>query len=78
VDGDTGEVVVWPSPKTLAQYPNLSRGESRDLKPVDPVPGIKVYANLNLAKQAGESAEIGRRGSVSTGLNLNFLPPVSC
>ncbi|OQA51232.1 MAG: Phosphoenolpyruvate-protein phosphotransferase [Candidatus Omnitrophica bacterium ADurb.Bin292] len=57
VDGDTGEVVVWPSPKTLAQYPNLSRGESRDLKPVDPVPGIKVYANLNLAKQAGESAE---------------------
>ena len=78
VDGDTGEVVVWPSPKTLAQYPNLSRGESRDLKPVDPVPGIKVYANLNLAKQAGESAENRAEGIGLYRTEFEFLPPVSC
>lgn len=54
VNGDTGEVVIWPTPKTLMQYPDLAVSHRGELPAVDPIPGLKVFANLNLAKNVDE------------------------
>jgi phosphotransferase system enzyme I (PtsI) len=54
VNGDTGEVVIWPSKKTLEEYPDLQR-TPEEIHAVDPVAGFKVLANLSLAKKAGEA-----------------------
>ncbi len=56
VNGDTGEVVIWPSKKTLAEYPEIQR-VAEELHVVEPVAGFKVLANLSLAKKAPEAAE---------------------
>lgn len=50
VNGDTGEVVLWPSEKTLAQYPELKLPHHEEIKVVPSISGLKVMANLNLAK----------------------------
>ncbi len=56
VNGDTGEVVIWPSKKTLEEYPDLQR-TAEEVHAVDPVAGLKVFANLSLAKKAPEAVE---------------------
>ena len=57
VNGDTGEVVIWPSQKTLAQYPDIQRGIVEALSVVEPVNGLKVLANLSLAKKVQEAVD---------------------
>jgi len=57
INGDTGEVVIWPSRKTLAEYPDLSRAAAEEIAAVPPVPGLKVLANLNLAKKVAEALD---------------------
>jgi phosphotransferase system enzyme I (PtsI) len=54
VNGNTGEVILWPTEKTLAQYPELKLPPSEPLKAVDPISGLKVMANLSLAKTVKE------------------------
>lgn len=57
VDGDRGEVIVWPSEETVASYPAL-RGEGRhELEVVAPVPGFAVMANISRSSEA----ELARR-----------------
>lgn len=57
VNGDTGEVVVWPSKKTLEAYPDLQRPVMDDVAAVESVAGLKVYANLSLAKKVKEAVD---------------------
>ncbi len=55
VNGDTGEVVIWPSKKTLSQYPDLRLAAAEEIPAVAPVAGLKVFANLSLAKDVKEA-----------------------
>jgi len=57
VNGDTGEVILWPSEKTLAQYPKLKSPVAEPLKAVEPITSLRVMANLNLAKKIQEVLE---------------------
>lgn len=55
INGDTGEVVLWPTAETLARYPQLKRPPAEPVKAVAPVAGLKVMANLNLARTVSEA-----------------------
>jgi len=57
VNGDTGEVVIWPSEKTLEEYPDLQKGGAEEVPAVEPVAGLKVFANLSLAKKVKEAVD---------------------
>ncbi len=54
IDGNAGEVIVWPDEATLAKYPQLKAGPVEPVKAVDPVPSLKVMANLSLSKKVRE------------------------
>jgi len=62
VDGNKGEVIIWPSPKTLAQYPDLDRPKDPAVKAVDPIKGLRVYANLSVANAAKEALDQNAEG----------------
>jgi phosphotransferase system enzyme I (PtsI) len=55
INGDTGEVVIWPGKKTLEQYPDLRLAAAEEVAAVAPVAGFKVFANVNLAKDVKEA-----------------------
>jgi len=55
VNGDTGEVIVWPNPATVERARAQVRAVPRT--PVPPVEGLEVMANISLA----EEAEVARR-----------------
>ena len=55
LDGDAGEVVVWPSEETLASVQVRAAAEAGE--PAGPVEGLRVLANLSLA----EEVDIARR-----------------
>ncbi|MFP4501065.1 MAG: phosphoenolpyruvate--protein phosphotransferase [Candidatus Hydrogenedentota bacterium] len=48
INGDTGEVTLWPSTHTLRLHPALTLYEAPPHASV-PVPGIQVMANINMA-----------------------------
>lgn len=62
INGDTGEVILWPSEETLAQYPELKRSRAEEIKAVDPIAGFKVMANLSLAKQVQDVLDYEAEG----------------
>ncbi len=55
VDGESGEVVVWPSEQTLAGVEMRVPAEVEE--PSEPVEGLRVLANLSIA----EETDIARR-----------------
>ncbi|HOW58438.1 MAG TPA: phosphoenolpyruvate--protein phosphotransferase [Candidatus Omnitrophota bacterium] len=55
INGDTGEVILWPTEETLAQYPELKLPPPESLKAVEPIASLKVMANLSLAKTVKEA-----------------------
>ncbi len=57
VDGNSGEVIIWPTAKTLAQYPDLARPKAEAVKAVFPIKGLRVYANLSVAKRVQEAVD---------------------
>lgn len=57
VNGDTGEVILWPTAKTLSQYPALGVSVPELRKSVEPIVGLKVMANLSLAKNIKEAVD---------------------
>ena len=61
IDGDAGEVVVWPTGTTLARYPTLSAGLGRPV-PVEPVTGLEVMANISLASEVSEAVAMRAEG----------------
>ncbi|EKD26608.1 MAG: hypothetical protein ACD_79C01098G0003 [uncultured bacterium] len=50
IDGDKGEVIIWPSSETLELYPNLKTQREQDYSSIDPIKDFKVMANLSLSK----------------------------
>ena len=62
INGDTGEVVIWPSKKTLEEYPDLQREVVEEMPVVEPVAGLKVLANLSLAKKVKEAVDYKAEG----------------
>lgn len=63
IDGNRGVVIVWPSKETIAGYPGLSN-ERRPLgsRIEEPVEGLCVMANINLAKNAREATLVKAEG----------------
>jgi phosphotransferase system enzyme I (PtsI) len=57
INGDTGEVVIWPSQKTLEEYPDFQKAAVEEMPAIEPVAGLKVFANLSLAKKVKEAVE---------------------
>jgi phosphoenolpyruvate-protein kinase (PTS system EI component) len=46
INGDTGEVILNPSATTLARHQPVLAGGGKTMRSVDPVPGLKVMANI--------------------------------
>lgn len=57
VDGNIGDVILWPTSDTLSLYPELKLPPAEPVKAVDPIAGLKVMANLNQAKNIREVLE---------------------
>lgn len=62
INGDTGEVIVWPTQETLSKYPQLKRPVSEPVKTVEPIAGLKIMANLNLARMIREVIDAKAEG----------------
>jgi phosphotransferase system enzyme I (PtsI) len=54
VNGDTGEVVVWPGPETAARFHEATQARAA-AAPVAPVPGFAVAANISVAADARDA-----------------------
>jgi phosphotransferase system enzyme I (PtsI) len=62
LDGTSGEVVLWPTKRTLQVYPNASRGGQPQTQTVPPVPGLTVLANISLAEEAERLGAVEAEG----------------
>ncbi|MBM4148466.1 MAG: phosphoenolpyruvate--protein phosphotransferase [Lentisphaerae bacterium] len=62
VDGDSGEVVVWPSEETLARLTARASARLRVPAPEAPLADVKVMANINLAGDAALALEMKADG----------------
>ncbi len=62
INGDTGEVILWPTEETLARYPQLKLPPPEPVKAVEPIAGLKVMANLNLARTVREAIDSKAEG----------------
>jgi phosphotransferase system enzyme I (PtsI) len=49
LDGDSGEVIVWPSGETIGRVKTRRKVAFGTPEPVDPVPGLTVMANISYA-----------------------------
>jgi len=47
INGDTGEVIVWPSERTIGRFRSSVGAALRIPEPVAPVPGLTVMANIS-------------------------------
>lgn len=65
VNGDTGELVLWPSAGTLSMFPTSRRKNASRQQVIAPVEGLKVYANLS---QSSEVTEAVRQEAEGIGL----------
>lgn len=61
VNGDTGEVIIWPSPERAAQVCEQGTG-ARDTKPVDPVPALRVMANISIGGDVTHALQMKAEG----------------
>ncbi len=52
LDGTSGEVILWPTKRTLQVYPTASRGGPPPVQVVPPVEGLTVLANISLSEEA--------------------------
>lgn len=62
VDGNTGEVIVWPNEQTLDRYHNVRTAAARVVEPVAPVASLTVMANINLATDTDEAVTMMAEG----------------
>jgi len=62
VNGTTGEVIIWPTERTVAQHVPLLAGRERRHVAVDPVEGLEVMANINLAAEANDAVAVKAEG----------------
>jgi len=62
VDGDRGEIIVWPQEETLRRYPAIGRAAPAQAAAVDPVPGLKVLANISRVGDVREALNARAEG----------------
>ena len=62
INGDTGEVILWPTAKTLAQHKIGSGGAVRSTEVVAPVPGFRVMANISRSDDVAEAVRMQAEG----------------
>ena len=61
INGDTGDVYVWPSEETIQKFSKQKR-ISEEVASIDPIPEIKIMANLSLSKDLPEVIEFKAEG----------------
>ncbi|MHC4697169.1 MAG: phosphoenolpyruvate--protein phosphotransferase [Planctomycetota bacterium] len=62
LNGDTGEVIVWPTKESLGRYALSARRAGSKPTVVEPVAGLEVMANISLSSEAAEAAEMKAEG----------------
>lgn len=62
LDGTSGDVVLWPTKRTLQVYPAAARGGPPQVQVVAPVPGLTVMANISLAEEADRLEAVQAEG----------------
>ncbi len=62
LDGNTGEVVVWPSKATIESCPECRRGGAGGMDIVEPVEGIRVMGNIGSAAEIDHAIEACAEG----------------
>lgn len=61
VDGDAGEVILWPSPASIERVRRRDGG-GRKAAVEEPVPGLKVLANISVASEAVDAVSMKAEG----------------
>ena len=61
INGNTGEVILWPSPATKARHP-VSRTFSLNGETCDSIEGIKVFANINRVADIEQALQMKAEG----------------
>ena len=62
VDGDNGEVILDPSDQTLSRYQSALLAGGQSLEKSEPVPGLKVMANIVQSADVHDAIEVGAEG----------------
>lgn len=62
VDGTTGELVIWPEEETISRARTTRADGVRLPQPVDPVPGLRVMANLRIADDVQDALDMKAEG----------------
>lgn len=62
VNGDTGEVILWPRPETVAVLQRRLAASAAPLEAIDPVPGLRVMANISVVSEAGMARRMKAEG----------------
>jgi phosphotransferase system enzyme I (PtsI) len=62
LNGDTGEVVLWPRPETVALYQRRLAASAGPQEAVDPVPGLRVMANISVVSEAAMARRMKAEG----------------
>lgn len=61
VNGDNGEVILWPSSETVA-HAKVGRAVSHQIEILPPIPGIQVLANISLASDIHGAKQMRAEG----------------
>ncbi len=62
VNGDTGEVIVWPSAESLSRYTADVDGTAQPVATVEPVAQLEVLANISLSSEVADVLEMKGEG----------------
>ena len=62
VDGDNGEVILDPSEQTLFRYKSALMAGGQRLEKSEPVPGLKVMANIVQSADVHDAIAVGAEG----------------
>lgn len=55
IDGNKGEVIVYPTEQSLLEYPDLQKDKKLKIIPVPPISKLKIMANINQAHDVLEA-----------------------
>jgi phosphoenolpyruvate-protein kinase (PTS system EI component) len=62
LNGDTGEVIIDPTEETLSRYRSAFTSGGRNLQRSEPVPGLKVMANIGQCGDVYDAIAAGAEG----------------
>ena len=62
VNGDTGEIILDPTEETLSRYQSAFMAGGKSLQRSEPVPGLKVMANIERSEDVHDAIAAGAEG----------------